>query len=126
MEKQDLKAMTQTVSNMAGLGEEYQKELKKLEISLVLDDLWPEVFAEGPAKTSWINSAKEGVQFKVTREDGQFRLFNFKEVPELIIRDEAKRRGITGKNSQRNERPTMNNAENRAIWEFMSKEGSGN
>lgn len=83
-----MEGRAEKLAKLRELGRRRDHLLTELEDSLMLRDLWPEVFAHGPVKVHFEGNNYGGstkrMRYVITRPDGERREWPFDELPEPL------------------------------------------
>mgnify|MGYP003112615980 FL=1 len=119
--------INKSIEDMRKMFSERDRLIEELEASIAIQSVWPEAFdGEGSVKARWVTDENRKTFLKFYRSDdaSKTKTIPLEEVPDPILRQHAKIRGITGAQYEMHphpQRPLMNSAENRAIWKAMNK-----
>jgi len=87
--REAVRSISDLQSRLKKLMEQQQAEIKKLDRSLDIRELWPDAFAQGSCRTRWRkeSEAKGGrATLTITNGLGEQKVFEESEVPESIER----------------------------------------
>ena len=87
--REAVRSISDLQSRLKNLMEQQQAEIKKLDRSLDIRELWPDAFAQGSCRTRWRkeSEAKGGrATLTITNGLGEQKVFEESEVPESVER----------------------------------------